>query len=108
MNPQEPKNWQRQLEELQAKLKRQQPLQANPEITHSIETLYNQFLSWFRGLPKGGRVTVLAVGAIMGLTVLKSILDLLTLSISLAFFGGLLYLAYKFLIAPNSSNTNDR
>ncbi|MGE5659833.1 MAG: hypothetical protein ACM37W_24855 [Actinomycetota bacterium] len=108
MNPQEHQNWQHRLEELQAKLKQQQPLQENSKIYHSIETLYKQFLTWFQGLAKEGQVAVLAIGAVIGLAVLKTILELLTLSISLVFLGGVLYLAYKFLISPNSSNTNDR
>jgi phage shock protein PspC (stress-responsive transcriptional regulator) len=108
MNPQNNFNWQQALGELKAKLDRSPLLKVNLDNYPAVQTLYNQFLDKFQRLPKPGQVAVFAVGTIILLTVFNTILQLISALITLTVAGVLIYIAYKLVISPQSSNNNDQ
>lgn len=96
--PQDDPNVKRRLEELEAELKQPQPVSSSsssPNFIETVKTLYNQFLVWFKELPKLGQAAIVVVGLAMGLTLLRTLAELISLAISLAVVGGILYIGYK-------------
>lgn len=102
MNAQNQPNWEQKLKDLEAKLQGNIP--PNGSTPYSWQSLSAQCVGWFQGLPKAGQIAVGVVGLIMGLTLLKTLFQLVSLLMSLAILGVFVYLAYRFLIAPNSAN----
>jgi hypothetical protein len=107
MNPQNNFNWQQKFGEVKAKLDRSPLFKLNLDNYPAVQTLYNQSLDRFQRLPKPGQVAVFAVGAIILLTVFNTVLQLISALITLAVLGVLIYIAYKLVISPQSSNSND-
>jgi hypothetical protein len=113
MNPQENRDYQRKLQELETELNKDRPLksvetqpgQLFPGIfkKYQLESVFNQLTNWFNSLPTAGKVAVVLIGASVGLSLLRSVLQLVGALISLAILGGILYLVYKFVITPQSS-----
>lgn len=107
MNPQNQSNWEQKLKDLEAKLQGEIP----PDPSHAPYTwqrVAGQFLTWFQTVPKGGQIVLGVVGLAMGLTLLKTVFQLVSLLISLAILGIFIYLGYRFLVAPHSANSNDQ
>ncbi|ERT06136.1 hypothetical protein M595_3937 [Lyngbya aestuarii BL J] len=88
----------RRLEELEAELKQPQPVsqKSSPsDFRSTVKTLYNQFLVWFKELPKLGQAAIVVVGLAMGLTLLRTLAELISLAISLAVVGVIVYIGYQ-------------
>jgi p-aminobenzoyl-glutamate transporter AbgT len=112
MNPQENRDYQRKLQELEKELNKDKPLKSletQPgQLLQSLfnksqlESVFNQLTNWFNSLPTVGKVAVVLIGASVGLSLLRSVLQLVGALISLVILGGILYLVYKFVITPQS------
>lgn len=112
MNPQENQDYERRLQELEAELNKDKPPSSvempfwqplERYINRSqIESLRNRVVNWFNLLPKPGQVVVVAIAAIVGVSLFLSVLQLVASLISLAILGVILYLVYKFFVTPPS------
>ncbi len=110
MNSQEPPNWERKLQELEAELSKSQTA-FNPEerpITVNISQLFQmlvyQALHWFNGLAQVGKiVTIVGVG-IVALAVLQAVVQLVSLLMTLLVLGGLGFVGYKFFQQSKSNS----
>ncbi len=112
MNPQENRDYERRLQELEAELNKDKPLSSGEipfrqplerYINRSqIESIRNRVVNWFDILPKPAKVAVVAIAAIVGVSLFLSILRLVASLISLAILGVILYLVYKFFVTPQS------
>ncbi len=113
MNPQENRDYDRRLQELENELNQDRPLQAGENrpgqplqrpVNHSLpeKSVVNQVTHWFNSLPKAGKVAVVAIATLVGFSILRSVLQLVGALISLAIVGGILYLVYKFFVTPQS------
>jgi hypothetical protein len=67
--------------------------------------LRRQVQRWFEQLPTAGKAIALLAAVAVGFSLLKTVLQLVSAVMAIAFFGFLLYAAYKFLIAPHSSQS---
>jgi hypothetical protein len=112
MNPQENRDYDRRLQELEAELDKDQPLpsvetqpgqplQRNVNRTQA-ESVLNRVVNWYNSLPTPGKIAVVAIAALVSFSVLKSVFQLVTSLISLAILGVVLYLVYKFFVTPQS------
>lgn len=111
MNPQENQDQQRRLQELEKEIN-QENLQAvgtriGQQLQASLNSaqrspVFNQVANWFNSLPSVAKVAVAIVAALMGISLLSSIMKLVAAVISLAILGVILYLGYKYLILPQS------
>lgn len=63
----------------------------------------DRVIIWFAAIPSSGKLLVLAIGGLLGLTLLKTVLQLVSSLITLLVLGIIFYLVYKFWIAPNSN-----
>ncbi len=61
---------------------------------------YQQFIAWFNGIPSSGKLLAIAGGGLLGLTLIKTVFQLITSLITLSTFGIILYLGYRFWILP--------
>ncbi|MBD2127749.1 hypothetical protein H6F97_15400 [Microcoleus sp. FACHB-1] len=112
MNPQENRDYERRLQELEAELNKDKPLSSGEipfrqplerYINRSqIESIRNRVVNWFDILPKPAKVAVVAIAAIVGVSLFLSVLRLVASLISLAILGVILYLVYKFFVTPQS------
>jgi hypothetical protein len=112
MNPQENQDYARKLQELEAELDKDQPLPSvgtplwqplERYINRSqVEAIRNRVVNWFNSLPTPGKVAVVAMAAIVGVSLFLSLLQLVASLISLAILGVILYLVYKFFVTPQS------
>ncbi|MBW4492202.1 MAG: YhcB family protein [Oscillatoria princeps RMCB-10] len=107
MNPEEQRRLERQVENLEAELNQQKPLQSHFETSQSIQSLYSQFIIWYRGLAPVGQVAVIVGGALIGLSLVSTVVKLISLAFNLAVLGAIVYVAYKFFLAPQARNSND-
>jgi hypothetical protein len=114
MNPNENSDYQRRLDELESQLDKehpwqsvdiqpQQPLerQVNPSQGH--KSIVIQAADWFNRLPSAGKVAVVSIAVLVGFSILRSLLQLVASLFSLAILGVILYLVYKFFVAPQSA-----
>lgn len=112
MNPQENRDYERRLQELEAELNKDKPL-SSVEIPFwqpveryinrtQIESIRNRVVNWFNSLPNPGKVAVVASAVIVGVSLFLSLLQLVASLISLAILGVILYLVYKFFVTPSS------
>jgi hypothetical protein len=112
MNPQENRDYERRLQELEAELNKDKPL-SSVEIPFwqpleryinrsQIESIRNRVVNWFDILPKPAKVAVVVLAAIVGVSLFLSVLRLVVSLISLAILGVILYLVYKFFVTPQS------
>jgi hypothetical protein len=112
MNPQENRDYERRLQELEAELNKDKPLSSGEipfrqplerYINRSqIESIRNRVVNWFDILPKPAKVAVVAIAAMVGVSLFLSVLRLVASLISLAILGVILYLVYKFFVTPQS------
>lgn len=92
------------LEEIEAQLKSDSRLKPTPELSNSIQSLYNQLLIWYKGLPTWGKGGTILVGLMLSLSVFRTVLNLVNLGMTLAVLGVGGYFAYKLFLASESSN----
>lgn len=78
------------------------PFQPPFYSTYPMKQGLNQIRTWFQGLPTVGKVMVVVVGGSLGLSLFKTVFQLITSLISLAILGIILYMVYKFFITPQS------
>ncbi|MGK7872072.1 MAG: hypothetical protein AB4426_01770 [Xenococcaceae cyanobacterium] len=114
MNTQENQDWERKFQELEAEInqssspsparetKSGQP-QPQTQKSQQIESFLTQIRDWFNSLPTPGRVAVVVVTMVVGFSLLNTVLRLVASLLSIAILGVVLYLLYKFFIAPRSS-----
>jgi hypothetical protein len=112
MNPQENQDYARRLQDLEAELNKDRPLSSvetpswqalDRYINRSqVEAIRNRIVNWFNSLPTPGKVTVVAIATIVGVSLFLSVLQLVASLISLAILGVILYLVYKFFVTPQS------
>ncbi|MGB3695345.1 MAG: hypothetical protein WA865_22370 [Spirulinaceae cyanobacterium] len=69
----------------------------------SLEQTFERLQTWFQGLPTIAKVAVAVVAAMIGFSLLNTVLKVVTSLLSLAIMGVVLYLLYKFFLAPRSS-----
>lgn len=74
------------------------------DLINSVKNTYQQLKLWFQGLPAWGQIGLVIAGAVVSLNVLKTVVQLISLSITLAIIGVIIYFGYRILIAPNDSN----
>jgi hypothetical protein len=115
MNPQENRDHDRRLQELEQELDKDRLLQSvNIRLRQTLQHLVNhsqpeksvlnQVANWFNSLSTSRKVAVVAIAMIVSFSVLRSVLQLVGALISLALVGGILYLVYKFFVTPQSPN----
>ena len=94
---------QRKLEELEAEIN--QPSSVSPPPDSPIEPSPQRSLQerW-NSLPTLGKVAIAAIALFVSFSLLSTVLRLVTSLLSVAVLGVVLYLLYKFFIAPRSSN----
>jgi uncharacterized membrane protein len=112
MNPQENREYENRLQDLERELEKDQSLRSlettpgQPVQRHvndsQAKSVLNQVATWFNRLPSTGKVAVVIIAAIVGFSLLRSVLQLVASLISLAILGGILYLVYKFFVTPRS------
>lgn len=112
MNQRENQDNQRRLQELEKAINQEQiraigtrlgqQLQQSLNSSPLISPVFNQVANWFNSLPNPAKVAVAIIAALMGISILGSILKLFAALISLAILGVVLYLGYKYLIVPQS------
>ena len=96
------RDWQRELEKLEAEINRDTTSQVPNESTEiSANNTYKNWLNsaknWFDSLPQAGKIAV-AVGAVwLSFSLLNTFLHIVSSLISIAFIGLLLYVGYKFV-----------
>jgi hypothetical protein len=114
MNPQENRDYEQRLQELEAELDQDQtlpsvsnqagqPLQPLIRQSQSEKSVLKQVTNWFNNLPSPGKVAVVVVTVLISFSVLRSVLQLVASLISLAILGAIVYLVYKFFVTPQSS-----
>jgi hypothetical protein len=106
MNPQERKNLERKLQDLEAQIHQPQPPLTPTQSSPSLKSVYQQLTLWYEGLPNGGKVATIAVGGIFALSAVSTVLNLIRLAFSLAAVGVLVFVGYKVFLASKSSNSN--
>ena len=96
---------QRKLEELEAEINQSVSPPADSPIEPSPQrTLQERWNS----LPPLGKGAIAAVALFVGFSLLNTVLRLVTSLLSVAVLGVVLYLLYKFFIAPRSSESDQR
>ncbi len=91
------------LQEIEAQLKSESPFKPRPELSKSVQSLYNQLLAWYQGLPTWGKGGTILVGLMLSLSVFRTVLNLISLGITLAVLGVGGYFAYKLFLSSESS-----
>lgn len=112
MNHQENQDNERRLQELELELEKEplpsidtqtgQPIQPMSNRSQQLTTVFNQLANWFNNLPSAAKVAVMIIAALLGFSILRSVLQLLASLISLAILGVILYLVYKFFVTSQS------
>lgn len=92
------------LQEIESQLKSDSRLKPTPELSNSVQSLYNQLLIWYKGLPTWGKGGTILVGLMLSLSLLRTVLNLINLSMTLAVIGVGGYFAYKLFFASESSD----
>ena len=110
MNSQPEQDVDRRLEQLESELnsprstlpvsqsQTSERIQKDTPIQPQLKRVFN----WFNSLPSWGKLTVIGVGAIVGIAILRAVLSLVAAAISLSVLGVLLYLAYQFFIVRST------
>ncbi|HIK13362.1 MAG TPA: hypothetical protein IGS52_24400 [Oscillatoriaceae cyanobacterium M33_DOE_052] len=113
MNP-EDRDLQRRLRELEEQVSQrsgsgteQTPLNTDwrsslNELKPRIEKFFGNLPEWYRGLPSLGKVGVVVVGIMVGLSALRTVFSLISLAVSLTILAAIGYIGYKLFFAPES------
>lgn len=75
--------------------------------TEDLDRWLQQVRGWFFELPSAGRVTVLALAIVLGFSLLRTVLEVVTSLVSLALLLLVAYVVYKIFIAGDWPS-NDR
>ena len=112
MNTQEHQDYDLRLQELEQNLEQNQPMQLGKTQVEQpfrqyvnglpVESVLTQVANWFNNLTSVGKIAVVIIGGILGLSLLRTALQLVASLISLTILGVMLYLMYKFWINPQS------
>ena len=112
MNPQPEEDLERRLQKLDAEINQppsplaipqpQKPLQPQTDNSQTVQSSLYRFINWFSGLSGFGKLVVIGVAALVGLTILRAVLKLVAAVISLAVLGVVLYFVYQFFLARSS------
>ncbi|NEQ74509.1 MAG: hypothetical protein F6K23_16585 [Okeania sp. SIO2C9] len=70
-----------------------------------LQGFYYQLLEWFKELPQWAKIISLIIIPLFIIKILEAIISLVSLLITIAVFGGAIYIGYKFLFLPNYSET---
>ncbi len=116
MTSPQPQNWQRRFQDLKIEIERVTSGSPKSESLNQIEVDsplgldalqqgYQQFLSWFNGIPASGKLLAIAGGGLLSLTLIKTVFQLITSLITLSVFGVILYLVYRFWILPKGEQS---
>jgi hypothetical protein len=119
--PKDEAYWKRKLEELEIDMsskstqKSAMPNPApssnrDPEVPQSpqspsLEGIYQQSRAWFDTLPTPGKGAVVLGGSILALSVVRTLVQVVTFSLSFGLFLVLAYGAYRFLYKTNSDDS---
>lgn len=115
MNPQPDQDLEYRLQQLEAELGSppnssatvSQPQKQPPEHqTQTWQLQFDRLVTWFSSLSVFGKLSVLSVTAIVGLTMLQAFLKLVAAAFSLVILSGLLYFGYKFFLARSAETKN--
>ncbi|NEP12350.1 MAG: hypothetical protein F6K14_19510 [Symploca sp. SIO2C1] len=112
MNTQKHQDYELRLEELEQQGNKDQPMQSGKTQAEQrfrqyvnglpVESVLTQIANWFNSLTSAGKIAVVIIGGILGLSLLRTTLQLVASLFSLTILGVVLYLMYKFLINPQS------
>jgi hypothetical protein len=122
MTSPEPQNWQRRIQELKSNFVRVASALPNRSVSGSehlnqidvdapgfgidgLQHSYRQFLSWFSSIPASGKLLAIAGGGLLGLSLIKTVFQLISSLITLSVFGIILYLVYRFWILPKNNES---
>ncbi|WP_373545396.1 hypothetical protein [Chamaesiphon sp.] len=110
MTSPQPQNWKRRLQDLKIDIERVTSGSPKSDLNQieadapfgldALQQGYQQFLSWFNGIPASGKLLAIAGGGLLSLTLIKTVFQLVTSLITLSVFGVILYLVYRFWILP--------
>lgn len=113
MNPQPDQDLESRLQNLEIELNSspqpptvsqpQKPLQPQRDNPQRVP-LQLRLINWFNGLSGLRKLMVVGVTAIVGLALLRALLNLFFAVISLAVLGTLMYFGYQFFLARSSKN----
>lgn len=112
MTPPTPQDWQRRFQDLKIGVEqvttKSEPLK-EIEVNFpgfgipALKNTYQQFITWFNGIPASGKLLAIAGGGLLSLTLIKTVFQLITSLITLSVFGIILYLVYRFWVLPKGS-----
>lgn len=100
MNPENPRDPNRRLREIEEQLN---PPSEPTFSSGSIKALLTQIQTWYQNLSNTGKLVVAGVAVVIGFGFLNLFLRLVSTVITLAVLAGALYLGYKFLIESDPS-----
>ncbi len=112
MTSPEPQDWQRRFQDLKMKIDDRTSVDSSafdrlevepPSFgTETFINSYQQAIAWFNSIPSSAKLVAIAGGGILGLTLIKTVFQLITSLLTLSVLGIILYLVYRFWIAPKS------
>ncbi len=114
MTSPEPQNWQSRIRDLKSNFDRsvsgsEQLNQIDVDIPDlgidALQRGYQQFVTWFRSIPASGKLLAIAGGGLLGLSLIKTVFQLISSLITLSVFGIILYLVYRFWILPKNTES---
>ncbi|NEP84732.1 MAG: hypothetical protein F6K17_09995 [Okeania sp. SIO3C4] len=77
-------------------------------IFKSLQGFYHKFLKWFKEQPQWVKIISLIIIPLFIIKILEAIISLISLLITIAVFGGAVYIGYKFFLLPNYSETGKK
>jgi hypothetical protein len=116
MTEQQQSDWQRRFQDMKVGFDRSNTSTSNPQPlkeidvdfpTVGIDSLYRgyqNFLTWFNGIPASGKLLAIVACGLFSMTIIKSVFQLITSLITLSTFGVILYLIYRFSILPKGND----
>jgi hypothetical protein len=104
VNSQDRSNLQQRLQELEAQI----PVEATPgersgtsfPVNNDAAVALPKIATWFHNLPDVLKILAIAVAAVVGFALLRTVLQLVFSLITLVVVGGLVYFGYKFWVTP--------
>ncbi|WP_310485478.1 hypothetical protein [Chamaesiphon sp. VAR_48_metabat_403] len=114
MTSPEPQNWQNRIRDLKSNFDRsvsggEDLNQIDVDIPDlgigALQRSYQQFVTWFSNIPASGKLLAIAGGGLLGLSLIKTVFQLISSLITLSVFGVILYLVYRFWILPKNNES---
>jgi hypothetical protein len=99
MNSQDRENWKDKVGDYEVEV---QPIKETTPPPQ-LKKVLTQIGLWYNALPTVGKLAVVVVGVMLGLSLLASVFRLVTAVLTLTSLGIILYLVYRFFIASRSS-----